>query len=92
MLWFILFDWKEVFETVANYSQNNFRELKIYNNSNSGISSEDLESSFISLKNRTPKRILSLIIIKVTIEIIEKYENIGIIKLRTIEGRDEEKY
>ncbi|GES99292.1 hypothetical protein GLOIN_2v1715049 [Rhizophagus clarus] len=84
---------KEVFETVAKYSSNNFYELKIDNISHSDISSEDLESFFISWKNRIPKRMLSLIIIKdfynnlddyeENMKIIKKYENLGIIRFRT---------
>ncbi|GBB89017.1 hypothetical protein RclHR1_15650005 [Rhizophagus clarus] len=97
---------EEVFEAVVKYSPNNFCELKIYNTSHSYISSEDLESFFISWKNRIPKKILSLVIIKdevniglnlvdceENVEIIEKYENLGVIKFRTIdyeEDKDEE--
>ncbi|GBB85064.1 hypothetical protein RclHR1_11640002 [Rhizophagus clarus] len=55
---------EEVFETVANYSPNNFCELKIYNTSHFQISSKDLESFFISWKNRTPRKVLSLIILR----------------------------
>ncbi|GBB88152.1 hypothetical protein RclHR1_14690007 [Rhizophagus clarus] len=96
---------KEVFETIANYSPNNFHELKIYNTSHSVVSLEDLESFFISWKNRIPKRLLYLIIIKYyfvsldnyekNMKLIEKYENLGIIKLRTKkfeEERNEEGY
>jgi hypothetical protein len=58
---------KEVFETVANYSPNNFCELKIYNNSKSDfISSEDLESFFILWNNRKSTNFLKLIILKDT--------------------------
>ncbi|GBB85065.1 hypothetical protein RclHR1_11640003 [Rhizophagus clarus] len=96
---------KKVFETVANYSPNNFYELKIDNISHSDISPEDLEPFFISWKNRITKRILSLIIIKEycknldddeeNMEIIKKYENLGIIRFRTIgyeKEKDEENY
>ncbi|CAB4397134.1 unnamed protein product [Rhizophagus irregularis] len=55
---------KEIFEIVANYSPNNFCELKIFNESYTGISSEDLECFFISWKNRIPKKLLTLINIK----------------------------
>lgn len=42
---------KKVIETVANYSQNNFCELKIFNPSNLNVSSpKDLESFFIIWK------------------------------------------
>ncbi|GBB84559.1 hypothetical protein RclHR1_11120003 [Rhizophagus clarus] len=93
---------KEVFETVANYSPINFCELKIDNiESHSDISSEDLETFFISWKNRIPKRILSLIIIKdlynnlddyeENMKIIEKYENLGVIRFSTISLEEENK-
>jgi hypothetical protein len=51
---------KEVLDTVVNYSPNNFHELKI-SCSNFDVSPEDLESFFISWKNRTPKKLLTLI-------------------------------
>jgi hypothetical protein len=80
---------KEVFETVVNHSPNNFCELKIYYSSNSDfVSPEDLESFFISWKNRIPKKLLRLTINKnnnsevneENKKIAEKYENLGIIK------------
>jgi len=82
---------KEIFETVANYSPNNFCELKIHNNS---ISPEDLESFFIKWKNRTPKKLLRLIFIDYDIneeimEIIKKYENLGIIKFEEKDFEEE---
>ncbi|GES88004.1 hypothetical protein GLOIN_2v1876445 [Rhizophagus clarus] len=55
---------KEAFEVVANHSPKNFYELKIYYSSISEVSSEDLESFFINWKNRTSKKLLSLIIIR----------------------------
>jgi len=86
---------REVLKTVVNHSPSNFCELKIYNCSNLDfISSEDLESFFITWKNRTPTKLLTLIIIKPgynpgyssinekNMTIIEKYENLGIIKLK----------
>jgi hypothetical protein len=86
---------KEIFETIISHSSNNFCELKIFNMSNSDVSSEDLESFFISWKNRTSKKLLSLIIIKDSyiinlddyednMKIIKEYENLGIIKFGTI--------
>jgi hypothetical protein len=93
---------KEVFETVANYSPDNFGELKMIIVSNPNVSSEDLESFFINWKNRKSKKLLKLTIIKLKIDqidpstcesldenkenmkIIEKYENLGIIKFGTI--------
>ncbi|RIA89035.1 hypothetical protein C1645_825395, partial [Glomus cerebriforme] len=82
---------KEILETVANHSPKNFYELKIYNISNSELLPEDLESFFISWKNRDSKKSLNLIIIRnnyiISLEvneenmkIIEKYKNLGIIK------------
>jgi hypothetical protein len=93
---------KEIFETIINHSSNNFCELKIFNISKSDVSSEDLESFFISWKNRTSKKLLSLIIIKdnygknlnyyeENMKIIEEYENLGIIKFRTIWYEEEDK-
>jgi hypothetical protein len=89
---------KEVFETVTNYSPNNFGELKMSNNSNLDVSSEDLETFFINWKNRTPKKLLSLITIVIdvkkqyeSLKIIEKYKNLGIIKFGTISDDEEEK-
>ncbi|PKC02515.1 hypothetical protein RhiirA5_503999 [Rhizophagus irregularis] len=91
---------KEVLETVASHSPNNFCELRIYNSSNSNISSEDLESFFINWKNRASEKLLSLVIIEdyyanlltdyENMDIIEKYENLGIVKLTTI-GYEKEK-
>ncbi|GBB85337.1 hypothetical protein RclHR1_01190013 [Rhizophagus clarus] len=90
---------KEVLKTVANYSLNNFCELKLFNHSKSDfVSSEDLESFFISWKNRKSKQLLKLTILKDTkidnncyygldeyeenMKIIEKYESLRIIKFR----------
>ncbi|GET03555.1 hypothetical protein GLOIN_2v1715049 [Rhizophagus clarus] len=48
---------KEVFEIVANYSSNNFRELKIFNSSvEHNIFSENLELFLINWKNRISKK------------------------------------
>ncbi|RIA92708.1 hypothetical protein C1645_820297 [Glomus cerebriforme] len=69
---------KEVLETIAKYSPKNFYKLKINSCSHSELLPEDLESFFISWKNRTP---LALIIIdgnKYFNE--ENEENINIIK------------
>ncbi|GBB98651.1 hypothetical protein RclHR1_03290009 [Rhizophagus clarus] len=87
---------KKVLETVTNYSPKNFHELKIYSSSYSDISSEDLESFFISWKNRIPKKLLTLIMIKgdfftsLDMKIIKKYENFGIIKFKIKRWDDEE--
>ncbi|PKY16065.1 hypothetical protein RhiirB3_520906 [Rhizophagus irregularis] len=91
---------KEVLETIAKYSPNNFCELKIHSSSYSYVSSEVLESFFISWKIRTPKNLLTLIMIKgdyytdlsmENMKIIEKYENLGIIKFETKWYDEEEK-
>jgi hypothetical protein len=92
---------KELLETIAEYSPNNFCELKLYNASNSYSSPENFESFFKSWENRTPKKLLSLIFIEdmyesddnlcyydncislKTLEMIEKYENLGTIKFET---------
>ncbi|PKY59213.1 hypothetical protein RhiirA4_481784, partial [Rhizophagus irregularis] len=85
---------KEVLETVVKYSPSNFCELKIHHiTSNSDASLDDLESFFISWERRTPKKLLSFIIIynmKIyygygfkILEIIEKYEGLGIIEFIT---------
>ncbi|PKC62397.1 hypothetical protein RhiirA1_465177 [Rhizophagus irregularis] len=55
---------KEVLETVARYSPNNFRELKIHHHITcSDASPNDLESFFMCWERRTPKKLLSFIII-----------------------------
>ncbi|PKY48777.1 hypothetical protein RhiirA4_404737, partial [Rhizophagus irregularis] len=46
---------KEVLETVAKYSPNNFCELKIHHITNSDLSPDDLESFFICWERRTQK-------------------------------------
>ena len=51
---------KEVFEIVVKYSPKNFYELKLHKPE---LIPEDLESFFISWKNRTSKKLLSLIIV-----------------------------
>ncbi|PKB92538.1 hypothetical protein RhiirA5_368445, partial [Rhizophagus irregularis] len=50
---------KEVLETVAKYSTNNFCELKIHHITTSDASPDDLESFFICWERRTPKKLLS---------------------------------
>jgi hypothetical protein len=93
---------KEVLETVANYSPNNFHELKLYCNSHSSlcsIPSKDLETFFISWKNRKSKKSLTLILIennyKINLgeentKIVEKYKSLGIVKFETKSHSDEE--
>ena len=76
----------EIYETIAKYSSDDFCELKTFGSS---ISLESLESFFISWKNRIPKKLLKLIFINYNnrneekMKIIEKYENLGIIKFGT---------
>ncbi|RIA88173.1 hypothetical protein C1645_256011 [Glomus cerebriforme] len=93
---------KQVLETVATCSPKNFYELKIYNDSDSEVTPEDLESFFTTWKNRTPLKSLNLIIIKdynfnslevnkENMKIIEKYTDLGIIeKFETIMFCDDE--
>ena len=76
---------KEVLETIAKHSPKNFYELKLYNNSE--FIPENLESFFVSWKNRASKKSLSLIIVDIlskvkeeSMKIIEKYKNLGVIK------------
>jgi hypothetical protein len=80
---------KRVLETVVNYSPNNFYEIRMCNSTNT----EDLESSFIILKNRVPPKLFILTAIKnhygvnsllseENMKIIKKYQNLGIIKFR----------
>ncbi|EXX62856.1 uncharacterized protein OCT59_002311 [Rhizophagus irregularis] len=76
---------KEVLDTVVNYSQSNFHKLKIHSDLNSDVTPKDWESFFIGWKNRTPKKLLFLIFINIfendeNLKIIEKYQNLGIIK------------
>jgi hypothetical protein len=71
----------EVLETITKYSPKNFHELRLHNYVK--LESKDLESFFISWKNR---RSLSFIIHNnneennENIKIIEKYKKLGIIK------------
>jgi hypothetical protein len=84
---------KEVLETVANYSPNNFHELKIYNIAYLNVPSEDLDSFLISWKNRTSKKFLTLKLFgdifsciglcMENMKIIEKYNKLGILKFET---------
>ncbi|RIA83779.1 hypothetical protein C1645_833258 [Glomus cerebriforme] len=79
---------KEVLETITKYSPKNFGELKIYNRSDSELLPEDLESFFISWKNRPSFTLIinkkynyiSLEANKENMKIIKKYINLGIIK------------
>jgi hypothetical protein len=75
---------KEILETDVNYSSNNFYELRMLNRSESGfISPEDLESSFIILKNIVPLKPFVLTAIKNISEVssLLSEENMKIIKI-----------
>ena len=98
-------DEKEILEVVAANSQKNFYELKIYNYSDSELLSEDLESFFVSWKDRIPRKSLSLIIIENiyrslekdenNMKIIQKYKSLGVIKkfeIKDFEKEDGESY
>jgi hypothetical protein len=87
---------KEVLDTVLNYSPNNFHELKLYSSFNLDVTPGDLESFFISWNNITPKKLLNLIFIEVfvneeNLKILEKYEDLGIIKFWAKQYEEEEK-
>ena len=81
---------KDVLEIIVKYSPKNFYELKIYNDSQSELLPEDLESFFVGWKNRIPKKSFSLIVIKDSynslevneenMKIIKKYIKLGTIK------------
>ena len=77
------FNEKELLETVANHSPKNFHELKLRE---LDLFPESLESFFVNWQNRGSKKSISLIVIKgstilcESMEIIEKYKNLGIIK------------
>jgi len=76
---------KEFLDIVAKHSPKNFYELKIHRLK---LFLVDLESFFISWKNQTSKKSLSLILVsiryfnslKVNMKIIEKYKNLGVVK------------
>ncbi|RIA92328.1 hypothetical protein C1645_820840 [Glomus cerebriforme] len=87
--------YKEILETIAIHSPENFCKLEMYNDllSNSKLLPEDLESFFISWKNRPSKKSFTLLINKTysssnisleeneeCMKIIKKYKNLGIIK------------
>jgi hypothetical protein len=77
---------ENILEAIAKYSSKSLYELKICN-SYPGIFSSELESFFISWKNRTPQKLLSFDILALDFEIdddmkvlIEKYKELGILK------------
>src|SRR5437016_14116880 len=84
-----LFSEKDLFDVVAKYSPKNFYKLKLKysNHAQSELLPEELESFFISWKNRMPPKLLSLIITGVNDflydandenkKIIEKYVKLG---------------
>ena len=98
-------DEKEMLDVVVASSQKNFYELKIYNDSDSELLSEDLESFFVSWKDRIPRKSLSLIIIEGVyhslekdennMKMIQKYKSLGVIKkfeIKDFQIEDEESY
>ena len=76
---------KELLKIITKYSPENFHELKLRYRANSELLSEDLESFFVSWKNRTPQKILSIITLgnngldknNENMKIIEKYKKLG---------------
>ncbi|PKY28491.1 hypothetical protein RhiirB3_444681 [Rhizophagus irregularis] len=89
---------KEVLETIAKYSPNNFCELKIQRTTNSNVFPNDLESFFINWERRTPKKLLSFIIIDYKEygncceeEVIKKYVDLGTIKFVSNKSVEEER-
>ena len=88
------FGGNEMLEMVSKYSPKNFYELRI-DNTESELSSEELESFFISWRDRIPQQSLSFIIftfdfddfdekinlsLYIDLRIIEKYKTLGVIK------------
>ncbi|RIA90186.1 hypothetical protein C1645_823686 [Glomus cerebriforme] len=78
---------KQVLETIANHSPKNFCKLKICHYSDSELLSEDLESFFISWKNRPSFTLINfkcgyigLEESEENLEMIKKYNDLGIIK------------
>src|SRR6266498_1839391 len=77
----------ELLETVAKYSPKKFHELRIcfpQDADDEELSTvEDLESFFISWANRVPQKSLSFIVSEIkkeSMEIIEKFKKLGVIK------------
>ena len=84
---------QEMLKVIAKYSPKSLHELMIFECSNSLLSTQDLESFFISWGNRLQKR-LTLILCKDQhrddsyerfTTIIEKYKKLGIVKEFRIE-------
>uniref|UniRef100_U9SP86 F-box domain-containing protein n=1 Tax=Rhizophagus irregularis (strain DAOM 181602 / DAOM 197198 / MUCL 43194) TaxID=747089 RepID=U9SP86_RHIID len=64
-----------LFDIVATYSSKYFCELVLYNSNLYLINSKDLELFLISWKNRKPKKLLTLVIIRnTTIDEYEEYK------------------
>ncbi|PKY40226.1 hypothetical protein RhiirA4_453550 [Rhizophagus irregularis] len=79
---------KDLLNSLAKYSPKNFYRLKLFYNSNSKLTPEDLEEFFINWKNRVPQRPFSFIFRgcknsleakEGNMEVIEKYKKLGII-------------
>ena len=87
----------EMFEVIAKYSPKDFHELKLYYVEKLKLLPEDLESFFISWKNRKPQKLLSFIVVKNYIkdinktinkenmEVINKYMKLDVIRKVCIE-------
>ena len=84
---------KKMLEVVAKYSPKSFHELRIYNVTQSELLPRDLESFFMSWKNRPLLKPLTLIVInrpskqsygldanEKNITVIKKYKKLGIVK------------
>ena len=97
---------KDVLEVVTMNSPKNFYELKIYSYLGSKLLPDDLESFFMSWKDRIPRKSFSLIIIQKwtshslkmyedNMKIIQKYKNLGVIEkfeTKDFEKEDDEIY
>jgi len=84
----------KLLEIIVKYSPKKFHELKIHYEVYKELFPEELESVFISWANRIPQKSLTLIIIddlqsvstvkKDSMEVIEKFEKLGVIKFEFI--------
>jgi hypothetical protein len=79
---------KDLLKSLAKYSPKNFYRLKLFYNSHSTLTPEDLEEFFTNWRNRVPQRPFSFIFRgcknsleakEGNMEVIEKYKNLGII-------------
>ncbi|UZO20185.1 uncharacterized protein OCT59_011441 [Rhizophagus irregularis] len=87
----------DMLEIIVKNSSKNFHELNLYNYVKSDLLSKDLESFFISWKDRIPSKSITFIVIKgfggsldtnnENMKIIEKYKKFGIIKKFLVEKK-----